>query len=372
MIKIISVVGARPNFMKVAPLHRAFVNAGNIESVIVHTGQHYDSKMSDVFFKQLELPEPHFYLGVGGGSHTEQTARIMLGFEKVLIEENPDFVLVVGDVNSTIAATLVAKKCNIPVIHVEAGLRSGDRTMPEELNRIMTDSVADILFVTEPEAVDNLLNEGVDASRIFFVGNCMIDSLVNYKQKAELSNAYSKLGLEKNRYVLVTMHRPSNVDDEQGLLTIVNLLESIDNDLQVVFPIHPRTVNNLKKFGLFERLERMNRCLLLEPQGYLEFLNLMMNSLIILTDSGGIQEESTYLHVPCITFRKTTERPVTVVSGSNILVPELDINEALALIEKARSRTWKSSATPELWDGRASERIVQQILAIFVPENSVL
>ncbi len=249
-MKILSIVGARPNFMKVAPLHRAFLASGRIDSKIVHTGQHYDARMSEVFFQQLELPQPDYYLGIGGGSHTQQTAKIMLAFEEVLEKEHPDLVLVVGDVNSTIAATLVATKMNVPVAHVEAGLRSGDRRMPEEINRLMTDAVSDYLFVTEYSGLVHLAKEGVPDHKVYFVGNCMIDSLVHYRVKAAATQTVQQLGLTPKKYVIVTMHRPSNVDTAEGLAAILDMLEGASQQTAVVFPVHPRTRQNFDRFGL--------------------------------------------------------------------------------------------------------------------------
>ena len=356
-MKILSVVGARPNFMKVAPLHRAFQKRPNIESKIVHTGQHYDARMSEIFFEQLELPKPDYYLGVGGGSHTQQTANIMLAFEEILEKEQPDSVLVVGDVNSTIACALVAVKMQVPVVHVEAGLRSGDRKMPEEINRILTDSIADFLFVTEQSGIDHLVKEGVPSEKVFFVGNCMIDSLVHYWDKAFQTDTIKKLGLTPKGYVLLTMHRPSNVDNPEGLILILQMIAQISQCLPVVFPIHPRTLNNLEKFGLRERLFQIKNLHVLAPQGYLEFLNLMGNATAVLTDSGGIQEETTFLQVPCLTFRETTERPVTVTIGSNELLSDLDPNMALNKILNIMDGKWKSGQIPPLWDGHAAERI---------------
>lgn len=356
-MKILSIVGARPNFMKVAPLHRAFLASGRIDSKIVHTGQHYDARMSDVFFRQLELPKPDYYLGIGGGSHTQQTAKIMLAFEEVLEQEQPDLVLVVGDVNSTIAATLVATKMNVPVAHVEAGLRSGDRRMPEEINRLMTDAVSDYLFVTEQSGLDHLAKEGVPAHKVHFVGNCMIDSLVYYRDKAAATGTVQQHGLLPKQYIIVTMHRPSNVDTPEGLAAILDMLEGAAQQTTVVFPVHPRTRQNIERFGLGNRLAAIPRILLLEPQGYLEFLHLMEHAAAILTDSGGIQEETTYLQVPCLTFRDSTERPVTVELGTNVLLQDLDPKKALALLERALAGEWKKGVIPPLWDGKAAERI---------------
>ena len=345
--------------MKVAPLHRAFVASGRIDSKIVHTGQHYDAKMSEVFFQQLELPQPDYYLGVGGGSHTQQTAKIMLAFEEIVAQERPDLVLVVGDVNSTIACTLVATKMNVPLAHVEAGLRSGDRSMPEEVNRILTDSVSDYLFVTEYAGLVNLAKEGVPDEKIFFVGNCMIDSLVHYREKAKNYNVAAQLGLSASEYILVTMHRPSNVDSPDGLDKILQLLEQAAPLAPVVFPMHPRTRNNFEKFGLETRLQALSNLHLLEPQGYLEFLGLMENAKVVLTDSGGIQEETTYLQTPCLTFRASTERPITVELGSNTLLADLDPVRAFAQVQAVFEGRAKKGIIPPLWDGKAAERITE-------------
>ncbi|HND90112.1 MAG TPA: UDP-N-acetylglucosamine 2-epimerase (non-hydrolyzing), partial [Saprospiraceae bacterium] len=291
-MKIFCIAGARPNFMKIAPLQRAFRQHQGIESHIVHTGQHYDSRMSDVFFQQLEIPEPTYHLGVGGGSHTQQTARIMLEFEKIVEADRPDLVVVVGDVNSTVACALVAAKMQIPMAHVEAGLRSGDRSMPEEINRILTDSISDHLFVTEYAGLVNLAKEGIPDRKVHFVGNCMIDSLAHFRPKAAQMGTAAALGLSPKSYVLMTMHRPSNVDAEAGLKAILSMVEGAAQHKKVVLPLHPRTRNNLEKFGLTARLAAVRNLLLLEPQGYLEFLDLMENAAAVLTDSGGIQEET--------------------------------------------------------------------------------
>jgi UDP-N-acetylglucosamine 2-epimerase (non-hydrolysing) len=359
MTKILNIVGARPNFMKVAPLHRAFGQHSNIESKIVHTGQHYDAKMSDVFFNQLELPQPHYFLGIGGGSHSQQTAKIMIAFEEVVINEQPDLILVVGDVTSTIACALVASKMNIPIAHVEAGLRSFDRRMPEEINRILTDSISDYLFVTEQAGLDNLKNEGVADSKVFMVGNCMIDSLVHYQQKAQQLNVLEALNLVKDEYVLMTMHRPANVDTAEGLASILQIIADTSRYKKVLFPIHPRTHNNISRFGLTSQLEAIEGLILTEPQGYLEFLNLMGNAALVVTDSGGIQEETTYLQVPCLTFRDSTERPVTVDLGTNQLLADLNpVTVHQKVVEILEGRT-KKGVIPPLWDGHAAQRIAQ-------------
>jgi UDP-N-acetylglucosamine 2-epimerase (non-hydrolysing) len=365
MIKILNIVGARPNFMKVAPLHRAFQKHPNIVSKLVHTGQHYDAKMSDIFFGQLELPKPDYYLGIGGGTHTEQTARIMLEFEKVVEAEKPDLVLVVGDVNSTIACALVAKKHNIKVAHVEAGLRSGDRTMPEELNRLLTDSISDLLFVTEQSGMIHLAKEGVPDAKVFFVGNCMIDSLVFYRKKAAKLSILDDLGLKSKEYITVTMHRPANVDTKNGLESILTILENASKHKAIVFPIHPRTLNNLTKLGLAERLNKIENIKILEPQGYLEFLHLMEHSALIITDSGGIQEETTYLQIPCLTFRDSTERPVTVELGTNQLLADLNPDTVYEKMRQILRGQIREGIIPPFWDGMAAERIAEILLRQF-------
>lgn len=360
MKKIISVVGARPNFMKVAPLHKAFKKFdGQVEHLICHTGQHYDEKMSKIFFNDLELPKPHFYLGVGSGSHAEQTARVMIEFEKVLLSEKPDLVIVVGDVNSTIACSLVASKLNIRVAHVEAGLRSFDREMPEEINRLLTDAIADFLFVTEKSGLEHLKNEGVNESKVFFTGNVMIDSLVNYLPKADKSDILDCYKLAKNNYILVTLHRPSNVDSKEYLSKLIHLLNTVSEKRKLIFPIHPRTKTNMHRFGLEDLLS--NNVILTEPIGYIDFLALTKNAELIITDSGGIQEESTYLGVQCITVRNNTERPITVEVGTNQLIGT-DLQEVESAALKVLNGSRKEGNIPELWDGRAAERIVEIIL----------
>lgn len=367
-MKVISVVGARPNFMKVAPLHRAFQATGTIESLIVHTGQHYDEKMSDVFFRQLEMPTPDIYLGIGSGSHAQQTARVMVAFEDVVQEHQPDLVLVVGDVNSTLACSLVASKLHIPVAHVEAGLRSFDRKMPEEINRIVTDSISDYLFVTERSGLVNLEKEGVPNDRVFFVGNVMIDSLVHFREKAAESTVMEDLGLEKGKYALTTLHRPSNVDNEQGLRLILHTMEGLSREAKTIFPIHPRTRQRFKDFGLYERLEALDNLTMLEPLGYLEFLRLMENAAVLVTDSGGIQEETTYLGVPCITLRENTERPITIEMGTNELMA-LDPPRIAARVRELATAPPQPMRVPPLWDGRASERIAEMLVQRFVADG---
>jgi UDP-N-acetylglucosamine 2-epimerase (non-hydrolysing) len=339
--------------------------------------------MSDIFFTQLELPKPDFFLGIGGGSHTEVTAKIMLAFEKIVEIEKPDLIIVVGDVTSTLACTLVAIKMGIPLAHVEAGLRSGDRTMPEEINRILTDSVANYLFVTEQSGLDHLKREGVPDEKVFFTGNVMIDSLVRYQEKAKSSRILEELGLQataaENRhkvshldenntgsdYIVMTMHRPANVDTETGLQAILELIELSTSKIKVVFPIHPRTRSNMAKFGLEDKLTANKNLILTEPLGYLEFIQLMTHSKAILTDSGGIQEETTYLGIPCLTFRDSTERPITVTLGTNQLLADLNPEKTFAALEEILAGHHKKGQIPPLWDGHAAERIAKNLFNLF-------
>jgi UDP-N-acetylglucosamine 2-epimerase (non-hydrolysing) len=361
MIKIISIVGARPNFMKIAPIMKAFKSSGEIEPLLVHTGQHYDEKMSDLFFHQLGIPEPDINLEVGSSSHAVQTANIMKAFEPVVLEHKPDAVLVVGDVNSTIACGLVAVKLGVKLIHIEAGLRSFDRTMPEEINRILTDSISDFLFCTEQSGVDNLIKEGIAKEKIFLAGNVMIDTLLANKEKADESDILDKLGLKEDDFAALTLHRPSNVDDPDIFGGILDALEVIQNDMPVIFPIHPRTLRNMKSFNFESRFGQIPNLKLIEPLGYLDFLKIMSCARIVLTDSGGIQEETTILKVPCLTLRDNTERPVTIECGLNQLVgtnPEKIINA----YRKVMKTDMKQTNVPPLWDGLAAERITENIL----------
>jgi len=363
-MKIISVVGARPNFMKVAPLHRAFNTLSQsskqpILHQICHTGQHYDEKMSKVFFQDLELPEPDFYLGIGSGSHAEQTARVMIEFEKILLKEKPDLVIVVGDVNSTIACSLTASKLHIKVAHVEAGLRSNDRLMPEEINRVLTDSISDFLFVTEKSGIENLKKEGVDDSKIFFVGNVMIDSIVHYQSKVDRSTILQDFQLSPFNYVLITLHRPSNVDTQEQLTELFSSINKIAEKRKAIFPIHPRTRNNLAKYGLMDIIHP--NIILTEPIGYIEFIALIKNAELIITDSGGIQEESTFLGVQCITLRTSTERPITCEIGTNQLLGT-DLHKAVEASVEVLNGKIKKGSIPELWDGYTAERIVKILI----------
>ncbi len=360
-IKIISVAGARPNFMKIAPLMAAFGQHPEIEPMLVHTGQHYDEKMSDLFFRQLGIPEPDVNLGIGSGSHAVQVAEIMKAFEQVVLKEKPDIVLVVGDVNSTIACGMVAVKLGVKLVHVEAGLRSGDRGMPEEINRILTDSISDMLFCTEKSGVENLKNEGVADSRVFFVGNVMIDTLLKNREKAEASTIMDELGLEPKTFATMTIHRPSNVDNAATFSKLLDAIEKIQQEITIICPMHPRTKNNLPKLGLQERVEKMKNIRILEPIGYLDFLKLNANAKVCLTDSGGLQEETTVLRVPCITMRENTERPITCEVGTNQLVGT-DPDAILAAWEKVKAGEYDNRNIPYLWDGQAAERIAEIIV----------
>ncbi|MFH1215524.1 MAG: UDP-N-acetylglucosamine 2-epimerase (non-hydrolyzing) [Pseudomonadota bacterium] len=371
-MKLLSVAGARPNFMKIAALSAAVANynltkerLGSIHHIIVHTGQHYDKKMSQSFFDELEIPKPDINLEVGSGSHARQTAEIMMRFEHALLQEKPDVLLVVGDVNSTIACALVAAKIQYSsrgkrtrplIVHVEAGLRSFDIAMPEEVNRVLTDSISDILFVTEPSAFTNLQREGVSEAKIHYVGNVMIDTLKRHLEQAKKSSILQSLGVS-NKYALVTLHRPSNVDNLSVLRQIIDCLMSVSQEIPLVFPVHPRTKNKLIEFGLFNKLKQSKNITLSEPLGYLDFLNLITNATLVITDSGGIQEETTFLKIPCVTLRENTERPVTVKEGSNYLIGTKgsDVLETISLILSGQG---KISQIPQYWDGMAGDRII--------------
>jgi len=405
MIKLMSIAGARPNFMKLASIVRAVekhnqqittlasISHQPITHIIVHTGQHYDSKMSESFFTDLGLPKPDINLEVGSGSHAVQTAEIMKRFEPVLQEQRPDVLLVVGDVNSTIACTLVASKIEYPatahklstishdlypisrepgvsrkrplIVHVEAGLRSFDRDMPEEINRILTDAISDLLFITEESGIEHLQHEGISKEKIHFVGNVMIDTLMQHLDKADRSIIRQQLNLPSS-YILVTLHRPSNVDHQDTLASLVDCLQRIAAQRHIVFPVHPRTRNNLNRFGLWKRLEEDQGITLTEPLGYLDFLNLVKNASIVVTDSGGIQEETTFLKIPCVTLRENTERPVTVSIGTNYLIGKdpLRIMETVTDILNGQG---KKGEIPRFWDGKAGDRIVK-VLAEAVSE----
>lgn len=361
MIKIICVCGARPNFMKIAPIMRAFNESGKFETLLVHTGQHYDKKMSHLFFDELNIPKPDINLEVGSGSHAVQTAEVMKRFEPVVNDFKPDYVLVVGDVNSTIACGLVAVKLGVKLIHVEAGLRSFDKAMPEEINRVLTDRISDLLFVTEQSGIDNLKNEGVEDSRVHFVGNVMIDTLLANKEKADKSKILSDMGLEKKGYAVITLHRPSNVDDMANLERIISAFEVIEKDLKLIFPIHPRTRKNIEGTDIGKRVEAMKNLILLDPVGYLDFLCLTSNAALVMTDSGGIQEETTILGVPCMTLRENTERPVTITEGTNRLI-HIETDDILKNYNEIKEFNFDvSGQIPKFWDGKAAQRIADII-----------
>lgn len=359
-MKIIHVVGARPNFMKMAPVMRAIEKAGFAEQKLVHTGQHYDASMSDVFFTDLGLPRPDIFLGVGSGSHAQQTAKVMIGFEQVCLDEKPDLVMVAGDVNSTLAAGLVAAKLLIPVAHVEAGLRSHDMTMPEEVNRILVDRISELLLTPSPDADENLLREGLPREKIHLVGNVMIDSLLSHLEKARSLQVPEKLGLPPGGYAVLTLHRASNVDHRETLDGLLSAIERIQRHVPLVFPIHPRTRKQIDAFGFAGRFDAMAGLKLCEPLGYLEFLGLTSQAKLVLTDSGGLQEETTALGIPCLTLRENTERPITVTEGTNTVVgvdPETIVREA----EAALAGAGKSGRIPKYWDGKASGRIAEVV-----------
>ncbi len=363
VLKLACVVGARPNFMKMAPLLRALDAYSQVQTVLVHTGQHYDAQLSDVFFEELGMRRPEVSLEVGSGKHGVQTARILERFEAVLEEGPPgggryDRVVVVGDVNSTLAATLAAAKLGIPVAHVEAGLRSFDRSMPEEINRIVTDALADILLVSEPAGMENLLREGHAEERLFLVGNVMIDTLRRLLPRAQNRRALGSVGLEPHAYGVVTLHRPANVDEPATLERLQDVFVEISRDLPLVFPIHPRTKARLEQFGLWEVLDSGEGIHVLPPQGYLDFLCLTSQARVIITDSGGLQEESTALGIPCITLRPNTERPITVHEGTSTLVGS-DPKRLRQCLRAVLDGTYKQGRCPELWDGRAATRIAE-------------
>jgi len=358
-MKVITVAGARPNFIKISPLCRAFSKRKDqFQHLICHTGQHFDRNMSKVFFEELDMPEPDFNLGVGGGSHATQTARIMVEFEKIINQEKPDLILVPGDVNSTLACSVVASKLGVRVGHVESGLRSFDRDMPEEINRIVTDVLSDMLFVSEESGIINLKKEGIADEKVHFVGNIMIDSLVHFLPSIEKSSIHVDMGLEKGQYTLLTFHRPSNVDNGETLADLVGMLNRISSKTQLVFPVHPRTRKNLEKYDLLKELNSGIR--LLEPMGYLDFLALTRSSKLLITDSGGIQEETTFLGVQCITVRDNTERPVTVTVGTNQLIGT-DFNKVEKAAVEVLSGNIKPGKVPDKWDGNTAERILDII-----------
>jgi UDP-N-acetylglucosamine 2-epimerase (non-hydrolysing) len=355
--KILVVVGTRPNFIKVTQLKKEAEKYPNLDLKIVHTGQHFDSKMADVFFEQFNLI-PDYFLNVQAGDVMEQITKTMVALSELINTTfTPQLMMVVGDVNSTLAAALVANKLNIKLAHIESGLRSYDRTMPEEHNRMVTDVLSDYYFVTEKDGLKNLKEEGKNKDAVFFVGNTMIDTMVAFNQQIEASDVLNKLKLQQKKYVLLTMHRPATVDNKDGLQKLLDLIESITKNDFVVFPIHPRTLKNLEQFGLLNRFQNNPKIIKTEPLDYFAFQNLILHCKYILTDSGGIQEESTFLKIPCITLRPNTERPITVEIGSNTLMP-FDVNKLLEVIDSINNNTYKKSIVPELWDGKATQRIM--------------
>lgn len=361
-MKIINIASARPNFMKVAPLLEEYKNHNSINVQLLHTGQHYDYEMSKIFFDELGIPEPDFHLEVGSGSHAEQTARVMTEFEKVLDKEQPDWVIVVGDVNPTMACTIVAVKKGIKVAHVEAGLRSHDRSMPEEINRILTDSIADLLLTPSIDGNTNLAREGIPEQKIRFVGNIMIDTLFMMREKASASEILSELDILGKDYVLITLHRPSNVDNYEVYNGLIDVMEELSQDLQLVWPMHPRSRKQAEEFDLLSQLENMKGLHILEPTGYTDTIHLMENSAFVMTDSGGIQEETTALGIPCLTVRENTERPITITEGTNRLAgtnPET----ILSLAQEVKKTTVNNRPKkPLYWDGKTAGRIVKALL----------
>lgn len=356
------IAAARPNFMKIAPLYHALRQERWAEPIIVHTGQHYDLNMSEAFFRDLGLPEPHVHLGVGSGSHAEQTGRVMMAYEKILMDTPPALVVVVGDVNSTAAATLAAVKLGVRVAHLEAGLRSFDRSMPEEINRVVTDALADILWTPSQDGDENLLREGIPQERITRVGNIMIDSLEMLRSTIEARPVFADYGLSQKNYGVVTLHRPANVDDPAVLKKACTLLQQVSRKTELIFPVHPRTRKNLLDYGLMQLLEKAPSIHCVAPLGYIEFMNLIFNAGLAVTDSGGIQEETTYLGIPCLTLRPNTERPITVTQGTNRLCT---LEELPARVDEILEGRRSKGSIPELWDGQTAKRVVESIRGVF-------
>ncbi len=357
------IAGTRPNFMKIGPLIKV-IEKEKINYKLVHTGQHYDYEMSKIFFDDLGIPKPDFYLGVGSSTHGIQTAKIMIEFEKILIHEKPKLIIVVGDVNSTLACSLVAKKLNINIAHIEAGLRSFDKRMPEEINRILTDHISDLLFITEKNARKNLLNENIPPNKIYFVGNIMIDTLIKNLKKVEEDNKIlNKFGLKEKQYGIITLHRPSNVDNKKDLIEIVKIIDQIQEKIKLIFPMHPRTKENFEKFQLLHKFKKKN-ILLSKPLGYYDFLGLMTKSKFILSDSGGIQAEASFLKIPLLTLRENSEMLITIEKGTNTLVKR-DISFIQRYITQILNDNYKKGTEIEKWDGKTSERIIKIIKKLY-------
>lgn len=359
-MKVLTCVGTRPNFIKITRLKECFEVFSEVEFKLLHTGQHFDKNMSEVFFDQLKIPKPNYYLNASGKTQIEVIADIMVKFEAVISEWRPDWVLVPGDVNSSLACALVATRNGIKVAHIESGLRSFDRTMPEEINRILIDDLSDLFLVTEQSGLDNLLAEGKSESKIVFTGNTMIDSLVKFTPQIDSSEILKKLNIQKDNFALMTFHRPGNVDEPQSLKILLNIVRKVAEIMKVVFPVHPRTIKNAEKFGLSELLQHSNIAIT-EPMGYIDFLAATKNSKLIVTDSGGVQEETTFLQIPCLTVRPNTERPITITEGTNQLVTlnEQIMIEKIDVIIEGKSKT---GTIPKYWDGKASERLVEGVL----------